>query len=49
MIKKNYREADVPDLFKIKKPGIDEQQVKKSWESISKKLSKLPKKLKNGL
>ncbi|MFC0518091.1 hypothetical protein ACFFGT_28005 [Mucilaginibacter angelicae] len=41
-MKKRYREADIPDLFKIKKPKIDEQQIKNSWESISKKLGKLP-------
>ncbi|MEZ2336390.1 hypothetical protein AB6735_12195 [Mucilaginibacter sp. RCC_168] len=45
-MKKNYKEADIPALFKLKKPKIDEQQIKNSWESISKKLGKLPEKVK---
>jgi hypothetical protein len=43
-MEKKYKEADIPYLFKIKKPKIDDQQIKNSWESISKKLSKLPEK-----
>jgi len=41
-MKKKYKEADIPDLFKIRKPKIDEHQIKNSWESISKKLGNLP-------
>ncbi|MGN6178723.1 MAG: hypothetical protein ACTHNW_06060 [Mucilaginibacter sp.] len=36
---KKIKETDISDTFKIKKPQVDEERVKKSWETILKRLN----------
>lgn len=46
LMKKKDKEADVPDLFRIKQPQADAQQIKDSWDAIAQKLNKPGKKKK---
>jgi uncharacterized membrane-anchored protein YjiN (DUF445 family) len=43
-MKKKRNEAEPSELFQIKKPEIDEQAIKKSWNSIVQKINQQPKK-----
>ncbi|MEO7215903.1 hypothetical protein [Mucilaginibacter sp.] len=41
---KDNKDTDIPGLFKIKKPKVDGQQIKDSWNSILKRINNGPKK-----
>ncbi|WP_413669592.1 hypothetical protein ACEN9X_06335 [Mucilaginibacter sp. Mucisp86] len=43
-MKKKRNEAEPSALFQIKKPEVDEQTIKKSWNSIVQKINQEPKK-----
>jgi hypothetical protein len=36
---KKVKEAEISDTFKIKKPQVDEERIKKSWDAILKRLN----------